>query len=130
MKNLNQVILTGQIGTTPELLEDKKLVKFSVQEDLSYKDSNGEWVNKKQWHTVIAWNKVPLFKALDLPKWSTVQIIGKLTKASYEKLLSDESGTSKAYTFLTTDIVMEEIYVLSKGNATVENVSQESQEKE
>ena len=56
----NKVQLIGNMGNDPEiiLLEGgKKLAKFSMATNDTYKNSVGEKVTDTQWHNIIAWNK-------------------------------------------------------------------------
>jgi len=57
----NKVQLIGNVGNEPEItnLESgKKVAKFSIATNESYKDSNGEKVTNTQWHNIVAWGKI------------------------------------------------------------------------
>ncbi len=52
----NKVQLIGNLGNNPEIItleSGKKLAKFSVATNESYKNSNGEKVTDTQWHHVV-----------------------------------------------------------------------------
>ncbi|MFY7671169.1 single-stranded DNA-binding protein [Tenacibaculum sp. MEBiC06402] len=103
----NRVQLIGNLGNKPEVIlldSGKKLAKFSVATNETYKNSNGEKVTDTQWHNVVAWNKTAEIIESYLDKGSEVMIEGKLTSRSYET----ESG-EKRY---ITEVVCNELLML------------------
>ena len=56
----NNVQLIGNLGQDPEIINlesGKKLAKFSIATNESYKDKNGEKVEQTYWHNIVAWGK-------------------------------------------------------------------------
>ncbi|MDX1604060.1 MAG: single-stranded DNA-binding protein, partial [Salinimicrobium sediminis] len=56
----NKVQLIGNVGNTPEILtfdSGKKMAKFSIATNETYKNNKGEKVTDTQWHNVVAWGK-------------------------------------------------------------------------
>lgn len=108
MNNLrNRVQLIGNLGMKPEIktLESgKKLAKFSIATNETYKNAKGEKITDTQWHNVIAWNKTAEIAELFLDKGKEVAIEGKLTTRTWD----DENG-NKRY---TTEIVCSELLLL------------------
>ena len=103
----NRVQLIGNLGNKPEVIildSGKKLAKFSVATNETYKNSKGEKVTDTQWHNVVAWNKTAEIIENYLDKGSEVMVEGKLTSRSYET----ESG-EKRY---VTEVVCNEILML------------------
>ncbi|CAL2078316.1 Single-stranded DNA-binding protein [Tenacibaculum sp. 190524A05c] len=103
----NKVQLIGNLGNKPELIfleSGKKLTKFSVATNETYKNAKGEKVTETQWHNIIAWNKTAEIIESYLDKGSEVMIEGKLTSRSYE----NENG-EKRY---ITEVVCNEILML------------------
>ncbi|CAL2078214.1 single-stranded DNA-binding protein [Tenacibaculum sp. 190524A05c] len=103
----NRVQLIGNLGNKPELIileSGKKLTKFSVATNETYKNAKGEKVTETQWHNIIAWNKTAEIIESYLDKGSEVMIEGKLTSRSYE----NENG-EKRY---ITEVVCNEILML------------------
>jgi len=52
----NKVQLIGNLGNDPEIItleSGKKLAKFSLATNESYKDANGEKQTKTDWHHVV-----------------------------------------------------------------------------
>ncbi|WP_369048393.1 single-stranded DNA-binding protein [Tenacibaculum sp. UWU-22] len=83
----NKVQLIGNLGNTPEIItldSGKKLAKFSIATNESYKNTEGEKVTETQWHQVIAWNKTAEIIENYLQKGSEVALEGKITYRSYE----------------------------------------------
>jgi single-strand DNA-binding protein len=83
----NKVQLIGNLGNNPEIItldSGKKLAKFSIATNESYKNAQGEKVTDTQWHNVVAWNKTAEIIERYLEKGNEVAIEGKLTSRSYE----------------------------------------------
>ncbi len=76
----------GNLGAAPEvksISDNKKLAKFSVATNESYKNEKGEKVTETYWHNVVAWGKRAGIVEKYLQKGSEVAIEGKLTNRSY-----------------------------------------------
>lgn len=100
----NKVQLIGHVGNEPEILNlesGKKLAKFSIATNESYKNSKGEKITDTQWHNIIAWGKTAELIENYVPKGKEVGIEGKLNSRSYE----DKEG-HKRY---ITEIVCNEL---------------------
>jgi single-strand DNA-binding protein len=83
----NKVQLIGNLGNNPEIItldSGKKLAKFSIATNESYKNAQGEKITDTQWHNVVAWNKTAEIIEKYLEKRNEVAIEGKLTSRSYE----------------------------------------------
>ncbi len=102
----NRVQLIGNLGMNPEIktLESgKKMAKFSIATNETYKNAKGEKVTDTQWHNVIAWNKTAEIVEMFLEKGKEVAIEGKLTTRSWE----DEKGNKKYITeIICTELLM------------------------
>jgi single-strand DNA-binding protein len=111
----NKVQLIGNVGNEPEvtnLESGKKVAKFSIATNESYKDSNGEKVTNTQWHNIVAWGKIAEIVEKYVGKGKEVALEGKLTSRSYE--------TKEGEKRYVTEVVVDEILLLGiKGdNAT------------
>ncbi|UTW66555.1 single-stranded DNA-binding protein [bacterium SCSIO 12643] len=105
----NKVQLIGRLGQDPEVktLENgNKLARFSMATNESYKNKNGEKVDKTQWHHVVAWGNTATIIEKYVTKGQEVAIEGKLNNKSYD----DKNGT----THYITEIIANEIQMLSK----------------
>jgi len=103
----NKVQLIGNLGNDPEVItldSGKKLAKFSIATNESYKNAQGEKVTDTQWHNVITWNKTAEIVEQYLSKGSEVAVEGKLTTRSYE----DKEGVKK----YMTEVVVNELLML------------------
>ncbi|MCO6498685.1 MAG: single-stranded DNA-binding protein [Chitinophagaceae bacterium] len=93
----NKVQLIGNIGKAPEFRtfeSGKKMAKFSLATNETYRNSNGDRVTETQWHNIIAWGKVAEIAEEILDKGTEVAIEGKLTNNSYV----DKNGVKRYFT--------------------------------
>ncbi len=109
----NKVQLIGNLGNAPEVRNTesgKKLVRFSIATNESYRNAKGEKVTETQWHNLIAWGKVAEIAEKYLNKGSEVAIEGKLMNNNY----TDKDGNKK----YNTEIQVHELLLLgSKASA-------------
>lgn len=83
----NKVQLLGNLGNEPEIItleSGKKIAKFSIATNESYRNSIGEKITDTQWHNIIAWNKTAEIIEKYLRKGNEIMVEGKLTSRSYE----------------------------------------------
>ena len=83
----NKVQLLGNLGNDPEIItleSGKKIAKFSVATNETYRNAQGEKVTDTQWHNIIAWNKTAEIIEKYMQKGNEIMIEGKLTSRSYE----------------------------------------------
>ena len=105
----NRVQLIGNLGNDPEIIDlesGKKLAKFSIATNESYKNAQGDVVKNTEWHNVIAWGKTAEIIEKYLAKGNEVAIEGKLTSRSYE----DKEGIKR----YVTEINCNELLMLGK----------------
>ncbi|UJH90467.1 single-stranded DNA-binding protein [Antarcticibacterium sp. 1MA-6-2] len=103
----NKVQLIGHVGNIPEIVNlesGKKLAKFSIATNESYKNSKGEKITDTQWHNIVAWGKTAELIENYVPKGKEVGIEGKLTSRSYE----DKDG-QKRY---VTEVICSELLLM------------------
>lgn len=101
----NKVQLIGNLGNTPEIRSTesgKKLARFSIATNESYRNAKGEKVTDTQWHNVIAWGKTAEIIEKYLDKGSEVMIEGRLVNGSY----SDKEGNKKYFTEVEVNEVL------------------------
>jgi single-strand DNA-binding protein len=105
----NQVQLIGNIGNAPDIkaMEDgKKLARFSMATNETYKNAQGEKITETQWHNLVAWGKVAEIAEKYLNKGSELAITGKLINRNY----LDKEGVKK----YITEVQVSEILLLGK----------------
>ncbi len=93
----NKVQLIGNLGNAPEVKtteSGKKLARFSVATNESYRNAKGEKVTETTWHSLVAWGKVADIAEKYLQKGSEIAIEGKLINRSY----TDKDGNKKYIT--------------------------------
>ncbi len=103
----NKVQLIGNLGNAPEVRNTesgKKLVRFSVATNESYRNPKGEKITETQWHNLIAWGKVADIAEKYLAKGTEVAIDGKLINRNY----TDKDGNKK----YITEIQVNELLLL------------------
>jgi single-strand DNA-binding protein len=103
----NSIQLIGRLGADPELVtlsSGTSLAKFRVATSEYYKDTNGEFQERTEWHPVIAWGKKAEGIAEKFRKGVKVALGGKLTHRSYEA----KDGTKR----YVSEIVLREITLL------------------
>ena len=104
----NKVQLIGNLGNAPEVrttATGKKLARFSIATNETYKNTNGERVTETHWHHLVAWGKVADIVAKYLQKGKEVAIEGKLMNRQYES----KSGEKK----FITEVLVQELLILS-----------------
>ncbi len=105
----NKVQLIGNLGNEPEIITSesgKKLAKFSLATNDSYKDASGQKVDNVQWHNLVAWNKTADIIEKYVTKGKEVAIEGKLTSRSYE--------TKEGEKRYVTEVVVNELLMFGK----------------
>jgi single-strand DNA-binding protein len=103
----NKVQLIGNLGNDPEIItleNGKKLAKFSLATNETYKNGQGEKIIETQWHNIIAWNKTADIVETYVKKGKEIALEGKLTSRSYET-----KDGEKRY---ITEVVVSEVLLL------------------
>ena len=103
----NKVQLIGNLGNAPEVKtteSGKKLARFSIATNESYRNTKGEKVKETTWHNLVAWGKVAELAEKYLTKGKEIAIEGKLINNSY----TDKDGNKK----YSTEVQVSEILML------------------
>ncbi|QNJ97644.1 single-stranded DNA-binding protein [Constantimarinum furrinae] len=103
----NKVQLIGNLGNDPEVItleSGKKLAKFSIATNDTYKNKDGERVTDTQWHNIVCFGKTADVVENYVGKGKEVAVEGKINTRSWE----DKEG-NKRY---TTEIVCNELLML------------------
>jgi single-strand DNA-binding protein len=110
-KSVNKVILIGNLGKDPEVKytpSGTAVAKFSLATNERYKDKNGEWQDRTEWHNIVAWQRTAEIAGEYLKKGRTVYIEGRLRTDSWE----DKNTHEKKY---RTEIVVSDLVLLGGG---------------
>ena len=105
----NKVQLIGNLGMNPEVKEIKngrKMAKFSLATNETYKNSAGEKVTDTQWHNVVVWGEAAGVAERFLQKGSEVAVEGKLINRSY----NDKEGNKR----FVTEVEVRDLLLLGK----------------
>ena len=110
-KDLNKVMLIGRLGQDPEIRYTQSgiaVTTFSVATGLKWKDQEGNWQEKTEWHNCKAWRGLAETCSTYLKKGSKLYVEGRLETSSWE-----DENKKKHY---KTEIVIDEMIMLdSKG---------------
>ncbi|MCB0284519.1 MAG: single-stranded DNA-binding protein [Calditrichaeota bacterium] len=104
---VNKVILLGRLGQDPEMRyapSGTAIATFSIATNSRQKSAEGEWVDKTEWHNILAFGKNAEFAGEYLKKGKQVYIDGRLQTSSWE----DQQGQKK----YKTEIVISELQLI------------------
>ncbi len=107
-KSVNKVILVGNVGKDPEVKyapSGVALAKFSLATNERYKDKSGEWQDRTEWHSVVAWQRLAEIVGEYVRQGSKLYVEGKLQTSSWE----DRNSGEKKY---RTEIVARDLVLL------------------
>jgi single-strand DNA-binding protein len=109
MKSVNKVILIGNLGKDPEVKytpQGTPVAKFSLATNERYKDKDGNWQDRTEWHNIVLWQRLAEIAGEYLKKGSKVYIEGRIRTDSWD----DKQSGQKKY---MTQIVGNDIVLLS-----------------
>src|SRR5690606_16946191 len=108
MSDLNRVMLIGRLGADPEqrhMPNGRAVVNIRVATSETWKDRNsGEWLERTEWHSIVAFDKLAEIIAEYLRKGSQVFIEGKLQTRKWQ----DKEGKDR----YTTEIIAQSMQML------------------
>jgi len=107
MAGVNKVILVGNLGKDPEVrhLEGgTSVAHFTLATNESYKDKQGNRVERTEWHNISAWRGLAELAEKYLKKGSQIYVEGKLRTRQYQ----DKDQQTR----YITEIIAEEISLL------------------
>ena len=106
-KSVNKVILIGNLGKDPEVKytpSGMAVARFTLATNERYKDKEGNWQDKTEWHNLVAFQRTAEIVGEYLKKGRSVYIEGKLQTRSWD---DKESGQKKYRTeILVNDVVL------------------------
>lgn len=107
-KSVNKVILIGHLGKDPEVKytpSGTPVAKFSLATNERFKDKDGNWQDRTEWHNITAWQRTAEIAGEYLKKGSQVYIEGRLRTDSWD----DKNTGEKKY---RTEIVVNDLVLL------------------
>jgi single-strand DNA-binding protein len=108
-KSVNKVILLGNLGKDPEVKvtpNGTPVAKFTLATNERYKDKNGQWQDRTEWHNLVAWQRTAEIVGEYLKKGSKVYVEGSLRTNSWQ---DKNSGEKKS----RVEIIVNELVLLS-----------------
>jgi single-strand DNA-binding protein len=106
-RGINKVILIGNLGQDPELRytgNGTAVCNMRLATNESYRDAEGQLVEKTEWHSVVAWARLAEICGEYLKKGSQVYFEGSLQTRQWE----DKEGQTR----YTTEIKAREMMML------------------
>lgn len=107
MASLNKVMLIGNLGKDPEVrytTSGQAVASISIATTEKFKNKNGEWEERTEWHRITLWGKLAEVAGEYLAKGKTVYFEGKLQTRKWQ----DRDGNDR----YTTEIVAERMLIL------------------
>ena len=107
-KSVNKVILIGNLGKDPELRSTPSgtpVAKFTLATNDRYKDKEGQWQDRTEWHNITAWARTAEIAGEYLKKGGKVYIEGSLRTHSWD----DKTTGQKKY---MTEVVVNDLVLL------------------
>jgi single-strand DNA-binding protein len=123
-KSINHVTLVGRLGKDPEIRRTNNggtVATFTVATDDPYKDKNGEWQNRTDWHNVTLFGKLAEVVQQYCTKGMLVVVEGKLKTESWD----DRDGNKKYRTFVKAHNV---VFGDSKGSRQEQSKGNDQQQ--
>lgn len=105
----NKVQLIGNLGNAPEVRTldgGKKMARFSMATNETYRDRAGRKETETTWHHVVAWGKIAELAEKYLTKGKEIAIEGKLVNRTY----NDKDGIQR----YITEIVANELLLIGE----------------
>lgn len=130
MASVNKVILIGNLGRDAELRYTPGGIArtgFSVATTESFKDKDGQWQERTEWHNVVVWGPRAESVTENLTKGKQVYIEGRISSRSVPddnlrrqmtEVLARELHIERSAASSAVDRVMEAIPSLSKRQFT------------
>ena len=111
-KGVNKVFLLGNVGKDPEMRATTggtMVATFSLATADRQKDAQGNWVDKTEWHNLVAYGRTAEIIRDYVKKGKELFIEGKIQSRSWD---DKESGQKK----YRTEIIIGEMTLLGGGN--------------
>jgi len=107
-KSVNKVILIGNLGKDPEVKytpSGTPVAKLTLATNERYKDKDGQWQDRTEWHNVVLWQRLAEIAGEYLKKGGKVYIEGRLQTRSWD----DKQTNQKRY---MTEVVASDLVLL------------------
>jgi single-strand DNA-binding protein len=108
-KSVNKVFLLGNVGKDPEIRSTPSgtmVANFSLATSDRFQDAQGNWQDRTEWHTLVAFKRTAEIVRDYVKKGSKLYIEGKIQTRSWE----DKDTKAKRY---RTEIIVNDLSLLS-----------------
>ena len=108
-KSVNKVILLGNVGKDPEIRATPggtMVASFSLATTDRTKDQSGNWTDRTEWHSLVAFQRTAEIIRDYVKKGSKLYVEGKIQTRSWD----DKTSGEKKY---RTEIIVNDISLLS-----------------
>jgi single-strand DNA-binding protein len=108
-KSVNKIILLGNVGKDPEFRATPSgttVANFSLATTDRTKDQTGNWVDRTEWHNLVAFQRTAEIVRDYVKKGSKIYIEGKIQTRSWD----DKTSGEKKY---RTEVLINELVLLS-----------------
>jgi single-strand DNA-binding protein len=108
-RSVNKVILIGNLGKDPEVKYTQggmPVAKFSIATNERFKDKEGQWQDRTEWHNIVAFQRLAEIVGEYLKKGGKCFIEGSLRTSSWD----DKETGQKKY---KTEIIANDLVLLS-----------------
>ena len=120
--SMNKVILVGHLGQDPELKSTSTnihVVNISVATNESFKRKDEpEYTDRTEWHRCVAFGKTADYITNYITKGRLVYVDGRLQTRKW----TDKDNNTR----YSTEVMIETIMMLGKGDGSQQNVSNQS----
>ena len=109
MASVNKVIIVGNVGRDPELRytqSGQPVASFSIATNERFKDKDGNWKDRTEWHRIVAWARLAEICGEYLRKGSQVYVEGRIQTRDWE----DKEGNKRQ----TTEIIALSMQMLGR----------------
>jgi len=113
--NINRITIAGFAGKdarSNSAQNGKSRTRLSIATTKRYKDAEGHWKEKTQWHACVAYGLTAEYAA-KIQTGAHVFIEGELVYHEYERTIETETGPVKV-PWPVTEIVIDAIFLLDR----------------
>jgi len=120
-RSVNRVSLLGRLGRDPDLRytgNGTPVCKIRLATSDSFKDSEGKWTERTDWHNLVVWGKLGEVCNQYLKKGDQAYFEGNLQSRSFE----DSNGNTR----WITEVKAKEMVLLGGGASSTEEADKEA----
>jgi len=122
---VNKVILIGRLGQDPDMRytpSGTAVANFSIATNQASKDQDGNFVDKTDWHRIVAYGRTAEVAGEYLNKGKLVYVEGRIQTRSWE----DKNGQKRT----TTEVICNNMQLLGSRSESEQNMTEKAPEDE